>query len=499
MIDSLTVSVLLFVAFAIGAVVLWDALRAWRLRRLAVRDELAARRSSAPLDASPVAASPADASRSGSGSRSEPSLGLGEPPVAGELRPEPALFGGDPPSGVSDRGSDGSLQGVEPEQGSGLSRLGAAFSRPASDESVRPDPPVAPPVRDQMPMPFQYVDSRSIASSGERSVAEPDPGRADTHVSADLLEHRRNPLMQTDSSAPGGADPRASVRSSEAVAPSLSSTPASLPAAAIPAVAAPLSAISDRTDCIGLLRFVQAVPAERLVSLGQLLRRSGSKPVMVEILGAQAATEGWHAPRAGEDCQAARFGLLLANRAGPLNALEYTDFAQRIREMAATLGVGVEIADMATTLARARALDAEGARLDAQVCVNVDATETLSPAQLSSLSGPLAVVERGNNRYARLGPRGETLFSVSLGEQANRLSFLLDVPRVDPASRPFAAMIECVRISARRLPGRIIDDSGKALSERSIEAIASEIDQRCAALAAAGLSAGSAAALRVFN
>lgn len=39
MIDSLTVSILLFIALAIGAVVAFDAWRAWRLRRLAVRDE----------------------------------------------------------------------------------------------------------------------------------------------------------------------------------------------------------------------------------------------------------------------------------------------------------------------------------------------------------------------------------------------------------------------------------------------------------------------------
>jgi len=257
--------------------------------------------------------------------------------------------------------------------------------------------------------------------------------------------------------------------------------------------------LSDRTDCVALLRFVQPVAAEKLVSLGQSFRRSGSKPVMLEVLAGAASPEGWHTPRAGESCAVARFGLLLANRAGPLNALEYTDFAQRVRELAASLGVGVEISDMASVLARARALDSDSARLDAQVCINVDASETLGPAQLAALSGPLAIVERGNNRYARLGPRGETIFSVALGEQPNRLSFLLDVPRVSTEARPFAAMIECVRISARRLPGRIIDDGGKALTDRGIEAIMTQLDERCAALTAAGLEPGSAPALRVFN
>jgi hypothetical protein len=60
-------------------------------------------------------------------------------------------------------------------------------------------------------------------------------------------------------------------------------------------------------------------------------------------------------------------------------------------------------------------------------------------------------------------------------------------------------MIECVRISARRLPGRIIDDGGKALTDRGIEAIMTQLDERCAALTAAGLAPGSAPALRVFN
>ena len=92
-----------------------------------------------------------------------------------------------------------------------------------------------------------------------------------------------------------------------------------------------------------------------------------------------------------------------------------------------------------------------------------------------------------------------TVFSVALGEQSNRLSFLLDVPRVAPEARPFAAMIECVRISARRLPGRMIDDGGKPLTDRGIEAIMTQLDERCEALAAAGLTPGSPTALRVFN
>ncbi len=449
MIDSLTVSILLVVALAIGAVVFWDAWKAWRLRRLAVRE------SAPPPVTRPVAEPPenrsAETRAPSAAARPEPSLGLGDSPPEADRRAEPQL---------------GGIPSIEPK----------AVQDPEATY-------VASEPRNES-MPFLYVDSRPVP--------------ADAQPIASRAEQAPAPASMAPVSRPAPAlQPKpASGPVTPAPAPVEASAPTP-PAVATANVAA--NALSERTDCLALLRFVQPVAAERLVSLGQTLRRSGSKPVSLEVLGPQPVAEGWHLPRAGEVCTSARFGLLLANRSGPVNALEYTDFAQRIREVAASLGVGVEIDDMTGVLARARLLDADSAKLDAQVCINVDASETLGPSQLAALAGPLAVVERGNNRYARLGPRGETLFSVSLGEQPNRLSFLLDVPRVDPGSKPFSAMVECVKICARRLPGRIIDDGGKALNDRSIETIAHEIEQRCASLAAAGLPAGSTAALRVFN
>ncbi len=504
MIDSLTVSILLFVALAIGAVVAFDAWRAWRLRRLSVRDEAPgeARRParSEPKRPDQAVAAVGTPSSGASPSRGEPSLG-------------PSLARGEPSLGMTDVQPDAPVR-AEPQLGlmdassphlpetsrhqrsrADVSSTPAAPSGEASAAMERvaaTEHPVAP------ASPFEYVDSRPVFTAQPRAGASP-------HAAA-VSPTEPPPVGQT----------RVETRAAPPVSPAQHAQDEfrrDRPAAAVPSAtrhvatdASPVGApegasgiLSDRTDCIALLRFVQPVPAEKLVSLGQSFRRSGSKPVMLEVLGVSPSIDGWHLPRAGDSCSAARFGLLLANRAGPLNALEYTDFAQRIRELAASLGVGVEISDMANVLARARTLDSESARLDAQVCINVDAAETLGPAQLASLAGPLAVVERGNNRYARLGPRGETIFSVALGEQSNRLSFLLDVPRVAPDARPFAAMVECVRITARRLPGRIIDDSGKPLTDRGIEAIMTQLDERCAALAAAGLAPGSATALRVFN
>ena len=490
MIDSLTVSILLFVALAIGAVVALDAWRAWRLRRLSVKNETP-KHVSRPVDPEPrgpISGGGTLGTSSAGTTRGEPSLGLAGVQPDDPVRVEPQL---------------GSLEGaayVTADSAQERPRDGGPASLVIDDAGASPviaaDRTDAGRLTGSAPSPFEYVDSRPVFTAQPKGQSE----------RSGEIGSSAGPRVADDTGGDGRMDSSPMQHLHEGLSPAVAKPPGSIPPDVSSATSGSLlsseprgGVLSDRTDCVALLRFVQPVTAEKLVSLGQSFRRSGSKPVMLEVLAAAAMAEGWHSPRAGELCAAARFGLLLANRAGPLNALEYTDFAQRVRELAASLGVGVEISDMASVLARARALDSDSARLDAQVCINVDAAETLGPAQLAALAGPLAIVERGNNRYARLGPRGETIFSVSLGEQPNRLSFLLDVPRVPIEARPFAAMIECVRISARRLPGRIIDDGGKALSDRGIEAIMSQLDERCAALTAADLAPGSAPALRVFN
>jgi hypothetical protein len=466
--DSLTVSVLLFVALAIGAVVGWDAWRAWRLRRLSVSTtSVDDRRRSArnPVTGSSdelqgqvdaVRTSLDEPSISGSATlnRSEPSLGLDDAsPRSGRAEPDLSL-----PEQVSARGNDAVFESP--------GRLPLDQGRPiAPDDSPHsPDAALAGLIADST---VTHVELGARDGTGvgrdpavSLSQAVPQP--------VELVEPP-SPAVPVPSAAPDGAFAR--------------------------------PVISERTDCIAVLRFLQPLACERIASVAQSFRRAGGKPVLTEVALTPLPAEAleWHVPRAGQSCSFARFGLLLANRAGPLNALEYTEFAQRVREIASSFGVGVEIADMTLTLSRARELDSESASLDASICLNVDAGEVLGPSQLSALAGPLAIVERGNNRYARLNARGDTLFSVSLGERSNRLGFLLDLPRVDAGANAFAAMLECAKVAARRLPGRLVDDDGRSLSDRALEQIARGIEDRHRALNEAGFAAGSPAALRVFN
>lgn len=474
MIDSLTVSVLLFVALAIGAVVVWDAWRAWRLRKLAVRPP------QSPLaqrdDAGAVSSIDTPVRAGAIAGRGEPSLGFDAPdPAAARLEPELTL---------GERESDQAEPAPPPRHQTALP-LGEPSRVPMSNE---------PGIAGQA-LPGS-ISSASTGPGGDESTlltrdgaAHREAGGNDVRDRAPASSFRQIlPDPPAASEIPGGGDPATAGRVG-----SPETASAAGPASTADGV------ITQRTDCIAMLRFMQPVSCERLLASAQSLRRVGSKPVLLEVAESGLPEAAWLRPRSGRSAAQARFGLLLANRLGPLNALEYTDFAQQVRDISASLGVGVELPDMSTALAWARELDAESAQLDATICLNVDAGEVLGPSQLAALAGPLSISERGNNRYARLGGKGETIFSVSLGERSNRLSFLLDIPRVDPRADAFAAMLESARVASRRLPGRLVDDEGRTLTERSLEQIARGIEQRQQALAAAGLAAGTSGALRVFN
>ena len=65
------------------------------------------------------------------------------------------------------------------------------------------------------------------------------------------------------------------------------------------------------------------VNTDRLVALTSSLRHVGSKPVRIEV---ERLGSHWGPLTAGEKAVRIRCSLLLANRQGPLNAVELSDF-----------------------------------------------------------------------------------------------------------------------------------------------------------------------------
>lgn len=277
------------------------------------------------------------------------------------------------------------------------------------------------------------------------------------------------------------------------------------------------------TDCIVELELPSLVAGERLATLGNRLRRVGSKPVAFEAAveaqrepdiggttlrarlhgddsGARdPAPPDWRAPQAGRHYRRIRVGALLANRGGPMNPMEFSEFIGGVQSIAEQLHVLADTPDMNAVLARARALDDLCASLDAQMGLGIETAEPVASSDLLVVAREAGCVERGDGRHARLGINGEAIFTLAVGDTPNRLSLVLDVPRVPPVPAPWPEMLACARLFAERLRGQIVDDFGRPLSDRHLEAIGQQVEQRQQALEDAGFTAGSALALRLFN
>jgi len=271
-----------------------------------------------------------------------------------------------------------------------------------------------------------------------------------------------------------------------------------LPPVVSPATAAAGTLLSEVCDCIVALAPAAPLAGERLLAIAQRFRRAGSKPVAFEA-SATANGEGFEPLAAGRSYRAVRIGILMANRNGALNAMEFSEFISAVQAIADALSARAEMPAMGSVLARARDLDATCAQLDVQIGVNVEAPEAVEPAQLAALAPALSLVERGNHRYVRSGPQGETLFSLGFADSPSRLTFVLDVPRVAASLQPFPAMVQAASACAQRLDASLVDDTGRPLTAASLAQISRQLGQRYESLEAIGLPAGSTLACKVFN
>lgn len=257
--------------------------------------------------------------------------------------------------------------------------------------------------------------------------------------------------------------------------------------------------ISLATDCVVELPLEEEMPGEGLIAILHGFRRVGAKPVIVEgRLGTDEAPQ-WGPLQAGASYRQLRVGVLLANRHGPLNAMEFSEFVGAIQALAEQLPALADTPEMNEVLTRARELDMLCAQLDAQIGINVEASEPIAGDPLAGMARTLGLHDRGAGRYARIAAGGEVLFTLTPSESGSGVSLLLDVPRAAASARPLDEMFGCARQLAERLGAAVVDDGGRPLSLEAIEAIGRQLDVRYASLESAGFPAGSALALRLFN
>lgn len=241
-------------------------------------------------------------------------------------------------------------------------------------------------------------------------------------------------------------------------------------------------------------------------------RRVGGKSFFVEAC--HALSQGWEAPRPGQRYRALRAGLPLANRLGPLNDIEFSEFVVKMQAVADAVGATPELPDMMHEVARARELDQFASAHDAQLTFTVRAKRaSWSPGYLAqhaaacgfvagALPGRMVLPADEAGAPAVLVLQYET--QVALADDPEQQSLrefhlTLDVPQVTREQRPFVRLREVASALAQRMEGVVTDGSAQGLGPEALDRIGADLEGLYEALEARQLAAGSALARRLFS
>ncbi|MBO4120382.1 cell division protein FtsZ [Cupriavidus gilardii] len=311
-------------------------------------------------------------------------------------------------------------------------------------------------------------------------------------------------------------------------APTKAAAPASAPAAVpqpepVPEpVAEPIVAdgqprpavIDPLIDCIVPLHLERKASGDRILPLTGRLRRAGTKQVHIE--GLYEPANAWEPVTAGHQYEDLQVAVQLANRGGPLNALEFSEFVNAVEALAESLDASAELPDMSETVANARELDSFAAACDVQLGVNVvsDGAPWSAAYVQNVATQDGLVLSRDGTRFTRYqaGPDGiqRALFTLQFGDTnflrddltvkaGSQITLLLDVPQASQAVKPLKTMCEYGDSLAQRMGARLVDDNHRPLTEQSFVAIFQQLQALYDKLEARGMPAGSPVALRLFS
>jgi len=265
-------------------------------------------------------------------------------------------------------------------------------------------------------------------------------------------------------------------------------------------------------DVIVSIELEQPVSGEAVLQHMPATRRVGSKPFAIEGLN---DTDGqWEPPQAGRRYSALQAGVQLANRAGGLNEIEYSEFVVKTQSLADAMGGTPEFPDMRDAVARARELDSFASEHDAQLSVTLRARHTAwsagyvqqNVARLGFVAGvlpgrmvlPASVV--GQPPLLGLQYDAQAALAEDPAQTAIRdVTLSLDVAQVPRAEQPYVRLREAAARLAEVMDGQLTDDNGQPLGAEAMDRIGAELENLYDKLDARELSAGSVLARRLFS
>lgn len=272
--------------------------------------------------------------------------------------------------------------------------------------------------------------------------------------------------------------------------------------------------IDPLIDCIVPVRLDGEVSGDRVLPLLNRLRRAGTKQVHVE--GLRSDTPAWELIRGGHRYRELQVAVQLANRTGPLNALEFSEFVSAVEALSEQLDASPELPEMPEAVGNARELDAFSAACDVQLGVNVmsdGAPWSAAYVQTIATQDGL-ILSRDGTRFTRFHPGSDgvqrALLTLQFGDTnflrddltakaGHQITLLLDVPTSDAHLKPFKLICEYAYSLSQRMGARVVDDNLQPLTEASFVAIQKKLGALYEQLENRGIPAGSSAAVRLFS
>ena len=308
-------------------------------------------------------------------------------------------------------------------------------------------------------------------------------------------EARREPSMAVAETAPA-------LPATDAGAPAgLAATPARRGAQLDPLIDAIVPALPEQ-PVSGEMALIHLPPT----------RRAGTKPFLVEGLNADSGE--WEFPLPGQRYTEFQAGVQMANRGGALNAIEYSEFVQKLQPFADALGAMLEPPEMSDVVARAKELDAFASSHDAQLAITLRANAAAWSVgyiqQCAGRQGFIPGVLPGRLVLPSPDDGAPPVLALSFSPQAalaedpnlsavREVTLSLDVPQTPQSAEPFPAWHEAARVLAADMDATMIDDQGRPITLHAFAAIGNDLAQLYRALEERDLAAGSVAARRLFS
>ncbi|MGM9427877.1 cell division protein FtsZ [Hydrogenophaga sp. MI9] len=265
-------------------------------------------------------------------------------------------------------------------------------------------------------------------------------------------------------------------------------------------------------DVIAPLQLDGPVSGDAVIAALPGTRRVGSKPFAVEGLIEDGSE--WEAPRLGQRYRSLQVGVQLANRAGALNDIEFSEFVMKAQAFADTIGAMPDFPDMRGEVARARELDAFASGHDAQLGLTLRARRAAwSPGYVSQNAarfGFVAGVLPGRMVLPGSVTGQAPILSLSFDPQAamaedpeqsalREVSLSLEVTHVPRSEQPYVKLRQAASALAEAMDGVITDDAGQLLGSDTMDRIGADLEALYDALDSHDLSAGSPQARRLFS